>query len=83
MDILYGALQSPYKWYTGRPLKRFLNTKVFGLSKDFSNRSIDAGRWKAYCHYSRAKSLLNLLHKANVGQDSKVLIQPPITRITS
>lgn len=75
LDLLINYLQKKDRWYTGTSIKNFLKKNVFSL-RNLENPVIKAGRWSAYCHYSKKDSLNNLLEKNNVKANAKVLIHP-------
>ncbi len=76
---IYNALNKQHRWYTGLPIKAYVNKKIFRIKPDFGNSSINSGRWSAYCHYAAKSSLDNLLKKNNINKNSTVVIHPLIS----
>lgn len=76
LDIVGGYLRSPGRLYTGTAIKRYIKANIFGQKTDFHSRSIDSGRWSAYCHFNLVSSVANLLTKNHIQAGNKVLVHP-------
>ncbi|NJL96351.1 hypothetical protein HC766_05275 [Candidatus Gracilibacteria bacterium] len=78
--ILFNALNKQHRWYTGIPIKKYIQKNIFATDPNFYNKSITSSRWSAYCHYSPLKSIQNLLEKNQVNERSTILAHPLLSK---
>lgn len=76
LSYLYWSIQSQSNWYTGLALKKYLRSYLFSDSNISSNRSIESGRFSAYCHFDGKIAFSNLLGKYYLTPTSHVLAHP-------
>jgi hypothetical protein len=75
-EILYNALNKKQSWYTGIAKKKYIIENIFNIDPNFYNKSITSNLWSTYAHFSKTSSLLNLLEKNQINQNSTVILHP-------
>ncbi|GAB4147778.1 MAG: hypothetical protein OHK0017_09860 [Patescibacteria group bacterium] len=76
-DKVYATLMKPNRWYTGTPIKSWIRLNLFlsGMGLNL-NYNLQTNQWSAYCHFSAAIALQNIIGKLNLVRGSNVVVHP-------
>jgi len=74
--FIYDGLNQQTRWYTGLSIKRYIKSRILSKYSSNVNRSIESGRWSAYCHFDQTKSLENVVSKYSINNSSTIIVHP-------